>query len=119
VADYVRLTANGILSSEMTIENEPALVRSMARALARGIADTIANPDAAYTISLKFVENLADQDKAVQLQILNTSIEFWEAERIGYSDPQAWENMNDLLVKMELIPAPVDLSQAFTNEFIP
>ncbi|MDP2778079.1 MAG: ABC transporter substrate-binding protein [Anaerolineales bacterium] len=119
VADYVQLTANGILSSEMTIENEPELVRSMARALARGIADTIANPDAAYTISLKFVENLADQDKAVQLQILNTSIEFWEAERIGYSDPQAWENMNDLLVKMELIPAPVDLSQAFTNEFIP
>ncbi|MDP1713233.1 MAG: ABC transporter substrate-binding protein [Anaerolineales bacterium] len=119
VADYVQLTANGILSSEMTIENEPELVRSMARALARGIADTIANPDAAYTISLKFVENLADQDKAVQLQILNTSIEFWEAERIGYSDPQAWENMNDLLVKMELIPAPVDLSQAFTIEFIP
>lgn len=119
VADYVQLTANGIVSSEMTIENEPELVRSMARALARGIADTIANPDAAYTISLKFVENLADQDKNVQMQILTTSIEFWKAEKIGYSDPQAWENMNDLLVKMELIPEPVDLSKAFTNEFVP
>lgn len=119
VADYVQLTANGIISSEMTIENEPDLVRSMARALARGIADTIANPDAAYTISLKFVENLTDQDKALQLQILNTSIEFWEADRVGFSDPQAWENMNDLLVKMKLIPAPVDLSKAFTNEFVP
>lgn len=119
VADYVQLTANGILSSELTIKNEPKLVRSMARAFAKGIADTIANPDAAYTISLKFVENLADQDKAVQLQILQTSIEFWKAEKIGYSDPQAWENMNDLLVKMELIPAPLDLSKAFTNEFVP
>src|SRR3990172_1687853 len=49
VADYVQLTANGILSSELTIKNEPELVRSMARAFAKGIADTIANPDAACT----------------------------------------------------------------------
>jgi len=119
VADYVQLTANGLISSEMTIKNEPDLVRRMARALARGIADTNANPDQAYQVSLKFVENLADQDKNVQMQVLKTSIEFWQAERIGYSDPQAWENMNDLLVKMKVIAAPLDLSKAFTNEFLP
>ena len=119
VADYVQLTANGIISSEMTIKNEPELVKSMARALAHGIADTIANPDEAYEISLKFVENLKDQDQTVQMQVLNTSIEFWTADKIGFSDPQAWENMNDLLVNMELIPAPIDLSKAFTNEFVP
>jgi NitT/TauT family transport system substrate-binding protein len=119
VADYVQLIANGIVSSEMTIANEPELVKSMTRALARGIADTIANPDEAYEISIKFVENLKDQDKDVQMQVLKTSIEFWQAERIGFSDPQAWENMNDILVKMGLIPAPIDLSKAFTNEFVP
>ncbi len=119
VADYVQLTANGIVTSETTIANEPELVKGMARAFARGIADTIANPDEAYEISLKYVENLKDQDKVVQMQVLTTSIEFWQAERIGFSDPQAWENMNNLLVKMELIPAPVDLSKAFTNEFVP
>lgn len=119
LADYMQLPANGIVTSEMTSRDEPELVKGMARALAHGIADTIANPDEAYQISLKFVENLKDQDKAVQMQVLNTSIEFWTADRIGFSDPQAWENMNDLLVKMELIPAPVDLSKAFTNEFVP
>ena len=119
VADYVSLTANGIVTNEETIANDPELVRGMARALARGIEDTIANPDEAYEISLKFVENLKDQDKDVQMQVLTTSIEFWKAERIGYSNPQAWENMNDLLVKMQLIPEPIDLSKAFTNEFIP
>ncbi|MBK9780478.1 MAG: ABC transporter substrate-binding protein [Anaerolineales bacterium] len=119
VADYAQLTANGIVTSEKTITDEPDLVRGMARALAKGIADTIANPEEAYTISLKFVENLKDQDKTVQMQVLNTSIEFWKADRIGFSDPQAWENMNDLLVKMELIPDPIDLSKAFTNEFVP
>ncbi len=119
VADYVQLTANGIISSEKTIAEEPDLVRALARALAHGIEDTIANPDEAYEISTKFVDNLADMDKDVQMQILTTSIEFWKAEKIGYSDPQAWENMNDLLVKMELIPEPLDLTKAFTNEFIP
>ena len=119
VADYVQLAANGMISNEETIAGEPDLVRAMTRAFARGIEDTISNPEEAYSISLKFVENLADQDKAVQMQILNTSIEFWKAEKIGYSNPQAWENMNDLLVKMKLIAELVDLNKAFTNKFIP
>ncbi|MBL8098915.1 MAG: ABC transporter substrate-binding protein [Anaerolineales bacterium] len=119
VADYVQLIANGIITSENTIANNPELIKSFARAFAKGIADTIANPDEAYEISLKFVENLKDQDKDVQMQVLTTSIEFWEAERIGFSDSQAWENMNELLVKMELIPEPIDLNKAFTNEFVP
>jgi NitT/TauT family transport system substrate-binding protein len=119
VSDYVQLAANGMISNETTIAEEPGLVRAILHALSRGIEDTISNPDEAYRISLKFVENLADQDKAAQMQILNTSIEIWKAEKIGYSDPQAWENMNNLLVKMELIPSPVDLTKAFTNEFIP
>ena len=119
VADYVSLIANGIITNEETIANDPELIRSMARALAHGIEDTIANPEEAYNISLKYVENLKDQDKDVQMQILNTSIEFWKADRIGYSDPQAWENMNNLLVMMGQIPNPIDLSKAFTNEFVP
>jgi NitT/TauT family transport system substrate-binding protein len=119
VADYVQLTANGIVTNETTIKDEPELIAKMVRALAQGIADTIADPDEAYRISLKYVENLGSQDKKVQMQVLTTSIEFWKADHIGYSNPQAWKNMNDLLVKMKAIPAPVDLNKAFTNEFIP
>jgi NitT/TauT family transport system substrate-binding protein len=119
VSDYAQLTANGLVTNEMTVANEPELIRGMTRALARGIEDAIADPEEAYAISAKYVENLDDQNKDVQMQVLNTSIEFWMAERIGLSDPQAWENMNELLVKMGLIPEPVDLSRAFTNEFVP
>ncbi len=119
VADYLQLTANGLVTSEMTIKDDPELVRRMSRALAHGIADTIANPDEAYTISEKYIEGLADMDKTVQMQVLTTSIEFWQAERIGFSNPQAWQNMNDLLVKMELIKEPLDVNKAFTNEFVP
>jgi len=118
VADYAQLAANGIVSNEKTIKDEPELIRKMARALARGIADTLAHPDEAYTASAKFIEGLGGMDKQVQMQTLTTSIESWKAKKIGYSDPKAWENMNDLLVKMKLIPAPQDLTKSFTNEFI-
>ena len=119
VADTVQLTANGLVTSEAVIAQEPGLARGLARALQRGIEYAIARPDEAYEISKKFVENLAQADEAVQKQILATSIEFWKAERIGYSEPQAWENMNNLLVDMGLLKEALNVDEAFTNEFVP
>ena len=43
----------------------------------------------------------------------------WKADRLGYSDSQAWENMQNVLLEMRLIPEKMDLGKAFTNEFIP
>jgi hypothetical protein len=51
--------------------------------------------------------------------VLATSVEQWKTERLGYSDPQAWENMQAVLLDMGLIAEMMDLSKAFTNEFIP
>ena len=119
VSDYVQLAANGILTNEKTIAENPDLVRGMARALAHGIADTIADPAAAYETCKKYVENLDQADEAVQKQLLATSIELCKSDRIGLSDPQAWSNMNDVLVKMGQLAAPLDVSKAFTNEFVP
>ncbi len=119
VADYVQLASNGLISNEKNIAENPDLVRRMVGAILRGIADTITNPDEAYTISEKYVENLAQANTAVQKQVLATTIGLWKTDRPGYSDPQAWENMQAVLLDMGLIPAPLDLSKAFTNEFIP
>jgi NitT/TauT family transport system substrate-binding protein len=43
----------------------------------------------------------------------------WKTDRVGYSDPQAWENMHDLLSNMKLLKESLDVSKAFTNEFVP
>jgi len=119
VADYAQLAANGLLAGEKVIADNPELVRSFVGAFLKGLADTIANPDEAITLSEAYIPNFADLDADVQKQVLETSIEQWETDRLGYSDPQAWENMQNVLLDMNLITEKMDLNKAFTNKFIP
>ncbi|MBW8011255.1 MAG: ABC transporter substrate-binding protein [Chloroflexi bacterium] len=118
VADYVQLTANGILTNEATIAENPDLVRRMLGAFIRGLEDSINNPDEAFEISKNFVEAMAGADEAVERELLAQVIPFWEAEQLGFSEPQAWQNMQEVLLDMGLLTAPLDLDAAFTNEFI-
>jgi len=119
VADYVDLAANGILASESVLAQQPERVRGFVRAFLRGLEDTIADPEAAYEISTQYVEGLAAQDKDTQMAVLRLSIESWQAQPLGYSNPQAWENMHAVLLEMGLLTQPLDLSAAFTNGFLP
>ena len=119
VADYAHLASNGILTSEKVIAENPELVRAFVDAFVKGVQYTIEHPDEIYELSAKHIPNHAELDKTVQKQILATSIEMWKADRLGYSDPQAWENMQDVLLKMGLISEKMDLGKAFTNEFVP
>lgn len=119
VSDYVQLASNGILASEKVISEDPELVRAFVGAFLKGLADTIANPEEAFQLSEAHIPNFADLDADVQIQVLGTSIEQWKAERLGYSDPQAWQNMQEVLLEAGLISEEMDLNKAFTNEFIP
>ena len=119
VADYAQLAANGLLASEKVISENPALVNAFVEAFLKGLRDTIENPDEAFTISAKYIEGFSQLDADVQRQVLTTSIEQWKTDRLGFSDPQAWENMQSVLLDMGLITEAQDLSKAFTNEFIP
>lgn len=119
VADYVDLAANGLLTNETMLAEQPERVRAFVGAFLRGLADTIADPNAAYEISKEYVEGLAEADEAVQKQILLLSIESWKADRLGFSDPQAWANMHEILLDMGLLAEPLDVDAAFTNDFLP
>ena len=99
--------------------DQPRVVRRMVSAMLKGLADTIADPNAAFEISKKYVDGLAAADEAVQKEVLARSIELWKAERLGFSDLRAWQNMQDTLLQMGLLTKPLDVSKAFTNEFVP
>jgi NitT/TauT family transport system substrate-binding protein len=118
-SDYVQLASNGLVTNEQTIAENPEMVRAFVEAMLKGIRDTINDPDAAYEICFDYVENLREADQEAQKQVLATSIDIWRADRLGYSDPQAWEKMQEVLVKMGMYADPLDLDAAFTNQFIP
>ena len=122
VSDYTSLVANGLLTSEQVIKEDPDRVSAMVRATLKGIQYTIDNPDQAFSISEKYVENLASlspEEKAVQRQVLAASIPLWQAQVLGYSEPESWENMQDLLLQMKLLSEPQDLESAYSNAFLP
>ncbi len=118
VADYVDLASNGIITNEKTIKDNPEMVHRFVRATLRGINYTIHYPDDAYNVSLKYVEGLSSADRDVQMQILHKAIEYWRADKLGYANPQAWENMKKVLRSMGLVTHDLDVSKAYTNQFI-
>lgn len=119
VADYVQLASNGLITNERVAAENPDMVRGMVRAFLRGLADTLEDPDRAFEISTNYVEGLGEGDGSVQRQVLTTSIDFWRTDTPGRSDPQAWENMQQVLLEMGLLSEPVDLEAAYTNRFVP
>jgi NitT/TauT family transport system substrate-binding protein len=121
-ADYISLVANGLVTSEAVIESNPDLVRAMVRGTLKGIQYTIDHPKEAFAISEAHVENLAAlslAEKDVQRQVLDASITLYQYDPLGYSQPEAWENMQSLLLQMDLLRSPVDLGGAFSNDFLP
>jgi NitT/TauT family transport system substrate-binding protein len=121
-ADYISLVSNGLVTSEAVIENHPDLVDAMVRGMLKGIQYTIDHPEEAFTISEKHVENLAalsPAEKDVQRQVLDASITLYQYDPLGYSQPDAWKNMQYLLLQMGLLTSPVDLDEAFSNDFLP
>lgn len=117
-ADYIKLVSNGLITNETTIQNNPNLVKKMVAALVKGLQDTLSNPDEAYQISTKYVTDLKADDP-VQKQVLTTTLDFMKTDHVGYSQEQAWENMQSVLLEMGLITSKLDLSKAFTNQFVP
>lgn len=119
VADYLQLVSNGLITNEKTLAENPELVQRMVRAMLRGIQDTVANPEEAFEISKKYVENLAQADQQAQMEVLKTSIGLYQTEPWGASDPQAWQNMQQVLLDMGLLTDPLDLSKAYSNDYLP
>jgi len=117
VADYTHLISNGVITNEKTIAEHPDLVRRLVRAITQGITYTVANPDEAFIICTKYVEGLTTGDQVVQKDILLESIGFWKTRNTGVSDPEAWQNMQKVLLDMGLLTQELDLSKAYSNDF--
>lgn len=123
VADIAAMVSNGLVTNEKTIAENPELVERMTRAFVKGLRYTMENPDEAYEICLKAIDNLKDvENQALQKAVLNATIQLYTPEdgrALGTSDEASWNNMAEVMTEMGLLTGGVDGSEAFTNEFIP
>jgi len=120
VAQYTDLVANGLLTNEKTIEERPELVEAMARAMLKGLKDTLDDPDAAFEICKEYVEGLTatPETETAQRAVLEASLTLWEAPKLGMSNAEAWDITQQILLTIDFIQEPIDLSQAWTNRFV-
>lgn len=118
VSDYVHLIGNGLIVSEEALQTDPGRVGRMVQAFLRGVESTLEDADQAFEISALYVDGLLDADVPVQQNILTESMRFWEGNPLGYSDPQAWENMQAVLLSMQYLQGEQDLTGAYSNQFI-
>lgn len=117
VADYVLLASNGLVTNETVLYENPDLVRRMVTATLRGINYTLSHTDYAFEISQNYVEGLAQSDQSVQRAVLEASVALYQDDPLGYADPQAWQNMEQVLLGMDLLTDSLNLNAAYSNEF--
>jgi NitT/TauT family transport system substrate-binding protein len=120
VSDFVDLPSNGIITNDRTIKEQPELVQVLVSAALRGLRDTLADPDAAFAISLKAVPEAGGDQAPVSRAIFDESLKLWQAAgpELGRSDPVAWATAAKFMKDMGLIQSEVKPSELYTNDFI-
>jgi NitT/TauT family transport system substrate-binding protein len=59
-------------------------------------------------------------DELIQFEVLLSSIDLWDADRLGLTEAASWEVTQTTLVQMGFMEAPLaDLTTAYTNDFLP
>ncbi len=116
--EYAKLVGNGIATNEATLKNRPQLARGFVRALLRGIQDTLDNPDEALQIAAKHVPEAGGDNLAASKAILQASLPLWKNTRLGETRLADWQAMEQFMREAQFINAPVDVTKAFTNDFI-
>lgn len=119
VADYVSLASNGLITNEATLATDPEIVRKMNTAILEGIEFSIHNTSDAYEISKGYVEGLDQVETDVMQKVLEESVSFWTSDRPGESKPEAWTNMHEILLEMELLENPLNVTDAYSNDYLP
>jgi NitT/TauT family transport system substrate-binding protein len=120
VSDYIDLVGNCLVTNETTIKNEPELARAVVNAFLRALKYSAENPDEAWAISRKYVENLTEETAPIQRKVLDESIRLWLLEKESESEQaQSWSNMMKVLLDIGLMKKEIHLDEAYSNEFLP
>jgi NitT/TauT family transport system substrate-binding protein len=118
---YLRIPANGLVTNEETLAEEPALVEKMIRATRRAIEHTLANPAEAFEIALMFVPEAGGENEVANRAVFDASLDYWtppQGRIAGASELTEWQAAADLMQRIGLVETEVPAEELFTNDYI-
>jgi len=119
--DYLVVPANGLVTNEKTLAANPDLVRRMVAATQEAIAYTLANPDEAFAITLKYVPDAGGENEAANRAVFDASLPYWTpaaGQTPGATDRADWQAAAEFMQEIGLVDTLVPAEELFTNEFV-
>ena len=120
--EYLAMPSNGLVTNEATLEEEPELVRGMVRASLRGVEHTLANPDEAFEIALKYVPEAGGENMAINRAIFDATLPYWasvEGSTAGATELTVWQSAAEFMQRIGLVESVPSAEEMFTNDFLP
>lgn len=125
--DAINNPAEAYLLSLEYVENLPidddfrAVLEAAAEAQNAFLADAPDREAVAQsrTDLLAELEAEFSDDMLIQFRVLLASIDLWDADQLGFTDAASWELTQEVIDQMGILPGPIELEDAYTNDFLP
>lgn len=118
--EYLTIPANGLVTNEATISENPQLVESMVRATLKAIQYTLDNPDEAFDISLTYVPEAADNMDANRA-VFDAVLDYWTPQgdyALGETRLPEWQAAAEFMERIGLVDTVVNAEELFTVDFV-
>ena len=120
--DSLAIPANGLVTNEKTIQENPQLVAKVVRAIQKSVQYTVNNPDEAFRIALKAIPEAGGANEKANRAIFDASLAYWTPPGGAppcVTTPAAWEITAEFMQRIGLVDKSVPAADLFTNEFCP
>jgi NitT/TauT family transport system substrate-binding protein len=121
--DYgMDLYSNGLIASKQLVAEKPDVVRGMVTAINKGVADTLADLDAAVdSVAARepLINNIIEKERLIAT--LQDEMNHPELATFGLGavDPARFKDSIDLVVLANGLPRTPEASEIFTDAFLP
>lgn len=119
--DYLQIPANGLVTNEKTIQEEPELVAKMVRATLKAVQYTLDHPDEGFAIALKFVPEAGGDNEAANRAVFDAVLAYWTpaaGTTLGATELAHWQSAAAFMQRIGLVDTLVPAAELFTNDFI-
>ena len=111
----------GIVASESFLAGNADVVRRFLRAWKKGLEWSLSNPEAAVDYFVKrYPEMKRPQALGMWKEITTIAVGNDTKEHgLGWQDMDVWKKQAQFMLENKLIKAPVDVTKAMTNDYLP